>query len=204
MLHPRVAIVNGKEVKVEETECVGFREILSHEHRTLLLAGEIVCETESSNFLLALDTLSNAPIKVLITSPGGDLDTAFLLYDTMKLLQSPVITIGRYCASAAVMLLAAGSKRYLFPHSKTMIHLPTMKFEGDSRELEIQNQQMQSFRNTTVDILKECGAKKSKDEILADMDRNYWMTPQETIVYGLADEILTPEIWRELKGEPIR
>lgn len=200
MLYPRVAIVNGQEVLVQEDECVGFREHLTHKHRTLILSGQLTGETDSHNLLLALDTLSQEPIKIIITSGGGELDSAFLLYDTMRLIQSPVITIGRFCASAAVMLLAAGSKRYLFPHARTMIHLPSGILEGNAAELEIQHQLMLGYKDTMVAILQECGVKKTKEEILKDMDRDFWMTPHEAIEYGLADEILTPQIWVKLKG----
>lgn len=200
MLYPRTATIDGKEVLVREDECVGFREHLTHKYRTLLFTGPLTMETDSHNLLLALDTLSHEPIKIIIASVGGLLDSAFLFYDTIKMVKSPVITIGRFCASAAVMILAAGSKRYLFPHAKTMIHLPSGQYQGDSTDLTIQHQQMLEYRDTMVEILQECGVKKSQEEILKDMDRDFWLTPQETINYGLADEIITPKIWTELIG----
>ena len=94
------------------------------------------------------------------------------------------------------MLLAAGSKRYLYPHAKVMLHLPSGQMGGDARDLEIQHRQMGVYRDKVIDILCDCGAKKNRTEILGDMDRDYWLEPQEAIDYGLADEILTPEIWR--------
>ena len=120
------------------------------------------------------------------------------MYDTIKSLQSPVITIGEYCASAAAVLLASGSKRYLRPHAKVMLHLPAGQMGGDARDWDIQHKQMEKYRTTVVDILRECGVKKSSEEILTDIDRDYWMSAEEAIDYGLADEIMTKEVWQNM------
>ncbi len=197
MIYPRIVSLNGKDELVSDNEMVTYREHMQQKHRLLYISGVITGETSAHDLLLALDTLSHEPIKLVITSAGGDLDSAFLLYDTMKLIKSPIETCGRYCASAAAMLLAAGSKRYLFPHCKIMLHLPAGQMGGDARDWEIQVKEMQKYKNRVVDILKECGVKKSREEILFDMDRDFWLTPKEAIEYGLADEIMTPEIWRE-------
>jgi len=198
MLYPRIARLNGKETLVCEDEMCGYKEHMTMSHRVLFMTGPFSGETESHNLLLALDTLSHDPIKLMITSPGGDLDSTFLFYDTMKLVKSPIITIGRYCASAAAILLAAGSERYLFPHAKVMLHLPAGQMGGDARDWDIQHQQMEKYRNKVVDILFDCGARKGRDEILADMDRDFWLEPDEAIAYGLADEIMTDEIWEKI------
>ena len=193
MLYPR-QLPNGK--LVQDTQMVAYREHLTREHRILFLSGLITGETESHNLFLALDTISHDPIKLVITSPGGELDSAFLFYDTMRLIKSPIETVGRYCASAAAMLLAAGSKRYLFPHAKVMLHLPAGQMGGDAKDWEIQHKQMIGYKNKMVDILCECGATKSREEILIDMDRDFWLEPKEAILYGLADKVITPDIWQ--------
>ena len=197
MLYPRVARIGEKDVTIADYEMVGFKEHMTKEYRTLYLDGVITGDSSPRQLLGALDTLSHDPIKLFITSPGGDLDTTFLFYDVVKRIKSPVITIGDYCASAAAILLAAGSKRYLSPHAKVMLHLPAGQMGGDARDWDIQHKQMEKYRNRVVDILIECGARKSKDEILSDIDRDYWMEPEEAIDYGLADEILTSKIWEE-------
>ena len=198
MLYPRTTIINGKDVLVEDTQMTGYKEHMTQKHRTLFLSGVLTGETDSRHLLLALDSLSNDPITIMITSPGGDLDSAFLIYDTMKLIKSPIITIGEYCASAAVLLLAAGSKRYLYPHAKVMLHLPSGQMGGDAKDWDIQHQQMTLYKNKMVDVLCECGARKSRDEIMDDIDRDYWLEPKEAVAYGLADEIMTKEIWQSL------
>mgnify|MGYP001604305111 FL=1 len=195
MLYPRITTINNKEVFVDDSQMVGYREHMTQEYRTLFLSGVLTGETDSHNLLMALDTLSHDPIKLVITSPGGDLDSTFLFYDTMKMIKSPIITIGRYCASAAALLLAAGNQRYLFPHAKVMLHRPWGKQEGDSRDLEIQGQEMKKYQTKFLEALIECGVKKTHDEILEDIDRNLWLEPDQAIKYGLADKVMTPEIW---------
>ncbi len=201
MLYPRIVTLNGREVLVDDAQLCGYKEHMTQEHRMLFLSGVLTGETDSHNLLMALDTLSHKPIKIMITSVGGDLDSAFLFYDTMKMIKSPIITIGRYCASAAAMLLAAGSKRYLFPHAKVMLHLPSGQMGGDAKDWEIQHKEMQKYKSRMVDTLCECGATKSREEILKDIDRDFWLEPKETIDYGLSDEILTPKKWAELVKE---
>jgi len=151
---------------------------------------------EYFNLLMAMDTVSHDPIRLIITSLGGELDSTFLLYDTMKLLKSPVETVGRFCASGATLILASGRKRYLFPHAKVMLHLPVGQMGGDPKDWEIQLAQMHKYQDKIIDILHNAGVKKSREEILADIDRDFWLEPKEAIEYGLADEILKPEIWQ--------
>ncbi len=208
MLYPRTAHLNGKDVLVSDTEMVSWPEHLTTEHRILFLSGAFSGDVAGLNLLMALDTISHDPIKIVITSPGGELDTTFLFYDTMRMLQSPVETVGRYCASAAAMILAAGAKgkRYLYPHCKVMLHLHANYFQKDTvvnfQDMEIQQRESRKYKDKMVDILLECGAIKSRAEILVDMDRDFWLEPQEAIDYGLADAIWTPEIWKEwTKGE---
>lgn len=200
MLYPRKDKFTGK--LVDDSQMVGYKEHLTQKHRVLFIQGTIgvrcgVCgasEYESHNLLMALDSLSHDPIKLFITSPGGDLDSTFMFYDTMKLIQSPIITVGRFCASAASLLLAAGTKRYLFPHAKVMLHLPSAEFPfSDAKDMAIRMREMTLYQDKILDILISGGVKKSKEEILHDIDRAFWMSPKEAIAYGLADEILTKE-----------
>ena len=200
MLCPRTIKLGGEDVLVNDDQMVGYKEYMTQKHRTLFLSGIFTGEMESHNLLMALDNLSHDPITLVITSPGGDLDSTFLFYDTMKLMKSSIITIGRYCASAAAIILAAGNKRYLFPHARVMLHLPSNFFSKDIaiqiQDMEIIHRESRKYKERMMEILCECGVKKTREEILADLDRDFWMEPKEAIAYGLADEIFTPEIWR--------
>jgi len=208
MLYPRISYLNNEETLVDDSQMTGYKEHMTQEHRVLFLTGVIgihcvncgAGETDSQNLLLALDSLSHDPIKLIITSPGGDLDSTFLFIDTMKLIQSPMITIGRFCASAACLILASGKERYLYPHAKTMLHLATGQMGGDYKDFAIQHKLMVSYQNKIVDILMEAGVKKSREEILVDIDRDFWLDSKEAIDYGLADKIMTKEIWLDWIG----
>ncbi len=206
MLYPRITNLQGKDELVFNDQMVGYKEHMTQNHRILFLNGVIGArcpscgggEIDSQNLLLALDSLSHDPIKIVINSPGGDIDTTFLLYDAMKMIKSPVITIGRYSASAACLLLASGSRRYLLPHARTMLHLATGQMGGDYKDFAIQHKLMVDYQDKIIDILLSAGVRKNREEILVDIDRDFWMEPDEAIEYGLADEILTSETWQEL------
>ncbi len=199
MMYPR-QLESGE--LIQDNQMVTYREHMQQKHRLLFLNGVITGETSAHDLILAMDTLSDEPIKLVITSSGGDLDSTFLLYDTLKMVESPIITIGRYCASGAAILLAAGKKRYLYDHARVMLHLPAGQMGGDAKDWDIQHKQMTQYKNKIVDILCECGVGKKREEILKDIDRDFWMDPTEAIAYGLADEIFTSEIWGSLiKGE---
>ncbi len=197
MLFPRTIVLRSKEVLVNSDQMVGYKEHMTQNHRIMFFTGVITGGTEAHDLLLAMATLSHDPIKLVITSPGGDLDSTFLFYDTMRLVKSPIETVGRYCASAAALLLAAGQKRYLFPRAKVMLHKPWGQAQGDSRDWEIQGNEMKKYESGFINALLECGVKKSYNEVLADIDRDLWLEPKDAIEYGLADGIMTPEIWHE-------
>lgn len=192
MLYPRQT-TNGELVSDDQLVNVAEHFLT---HRMLFLSGQIGAAMEAHNLLLALDSISDKPIKLVITSPGGDLDSAFLLYDTIRLLRSPIWTLGRYCISAAAILLVAGSKRYLLPHAKILLHEPSGQMQGSAREWEIQQEQMRKYKSKMVDIFMECGVKVSREQLLFDVDRDFWLEPEEAIAYGLADEVMTGEVMR--------
>ncbi len=196
-MYPRTIELNGEELLVADNQMCGHREQMMQAHRIVFISGVIDGTMDAQNLLLALDAINHDPIRLIITSPGGDLDTTFLFHDTMKLIQSPVETIGRYCASAAAIILSGGSKRYLFPHAKVMLHLPAGQMGGDARDWDIQHKQMTSYKSKIVDILLDNGATVSREQILSDIDRDFWLEPEEAISYGLADEVITPATWHE-------
>jgi len=186
-------------VYIKEDELMGMRELFSKQHRVLFFSGPIGMETESCNTLMMLDAISHEPIKIIISSPGGVLDTAILIYDTMNLLSSPIYTLCRYAASAAVIPLAAGNKRYVMPHAKTMLHLVSGGTQGDLEDMTVQTQQIIKAYNDMIDILIECGVKRTRKEVMADIKkkREVWMDAKETIAYGIADDVMTAKVMRE-------
>ena len=193
--------------KIKDDQMRSVKEYFLDEHRMLFLDGVIrndrcqICgkggDTESTNLLLALAAHSGEPIKIVITSPGGAVDAALMIYDVMRLIDTPIITIGRYCASAAAILMAAGTERYLFPQAKMMLHLASGQLTGNTAEITIQKEEIDKTQQSLVDALIECGVKKTREEILKDINREKWFNARESIEYGMADGVVTKEL---LKG----
>ena len=181
---------------LREDQMMNVREYLSSKARVISFQG-VMQNDMDINVLLAFDAISSDPIKLVISSPGGYLDIALMMYDTIKLCKSPIYTLGRSCASAAVLILASGTKRYLLPNAKVMIHSPHAELAGKVEDLVIQMAAVSKVKDIMVDLLIENGVKKSKEEVLQDMQHEYWMTAQEAIDYGLADEIMTKEVMAE-------
>jgi len=145
--------------------------------------------------LLLLD--SDKPgqeIKFYINSPGGFVTSGMVMYDTMKMISSPVSTICMgLAASMGSILLSGGVKgrRFIYPHGEVMIHQPSLGgyFQGVSADLEIQARQTKKVKEIGARILADnCG--KTVAQIMKDFDRDYWMDAEESVAYGIADAIV--------------
>ena len=144
--------------------------------------------------LLLLD--SDKPgeeIKFFINSPGGVVTSGMVMYDTMRMLKSPVSTICMgLAASMGSILLSGGVKgrRFIYPHGEVMIHQPSIGgyIQGVSADLEIQAEQTRKVKEIGANIIAEnCG--KTVKQIMKDFDRDYWMDAKEAIEYGIVDQI---------------
>ena len=195
MLYPRE---EGKTL-VQDNQMVSYREHLSRKNRMVFLTGPISDDSESCNLLMALSSISDEPLKMIVTSPGGYLDATYMFCDTMKMImeKTPIYVLGRYVCSAAVLPFVCAKKRYLLPHAKMMLHLPWGQIQGDTKEIEIQRKEMEKTQSQMVEFLRENGVRKSVKQIMLDIDREKWMNPQEAIDYGLADEIMNPDVMKE-------
>jgi ATP-dependent Clp protease, protease subunit len=130
-------------------------------------------------------------ITFFINSPGGMVSSGFAILDTMNLISSPVSTVCMgMAASMGSLLLSAGQKgeRYIFPLGEVMIHQPSVGLiEGSSSDLEIQAKQIVKTKDIAANILsKNCN--QPKEQILKDIDRDYWMNAEESIKYGIVDK----------------
>jgi ATP-dependent Clp protease protease subunit len=147
-----------------------------------------------SKLLLLDNDKPGEEIKLYINSPGGVVTSGMVIYDTMKLISSPVSTICMgLAASMGSILLSVGEKgkRSIYPHGEVMIHQPSLGgyFQGTSADLEIQAIQTQKTKELGAKILAEnCG--KTFEQIMKDFDRDYWMDAKEAVEYGICDSIL--------------
>jgi ATP-dependent Clp protease protease subunit len=138
-------------------------------------------------------------INLYINSPGGSVAAGLAIYDTMQYLKSDVQTIclGQ-AASMAALIVAAGAsgKRLVLPSSRMLIHQPWGGASGQARDIGIQSREIIRLKKMTIDYFaKHTG--KTVEQIAADMERDFYMSAEDAVAYGVADRILT----REKNGE---
>ncbi|MCI7274288.1 ATP-dependent Clp endopeptidase proteolytic subunit ClpP [bacterium] len=145
--------------------------------------------------LLYLDsTDSGKDISIYINSPGGSVYAGLGIYDTMQYIQSDVSTFctGMAASMAAVLLVAgAEGKRFSLPHSRVMIHQPMGGAQGQASDIEITAREIQKLKRELYTIIAE-HSHTEFDKVWADSDRDYWMTAQEALDYGMIDKIFAP------------
>jgi ATP-dependent Clp protease protease subunit len=132
-------------------------------------------------------------IAIYINSPGGSITALFAIYDTMEFIKCDVQTICMgQAASAAAVLLAAGTKgkRLALPNSRVLLHQPSGGAEGQSVDIEIQAKEILRMRDMLDGILAEKTG-QSVERIRKDTDRDFILSAQEALDYGLIDAIIT-------------
>lgn len=146
-------------------------------------------------YLQSLD--KKKPIVFVINSPGGSVDAGFAIWDQMKMLNIPIITLvsGLAASMGSVLSLAASPKmRFATPNSRIMIHQPLIGgyVQGQATDLEIQAKEMLKTRSSLVKIYSNATG-KSAEEIEQAIDRDTWMSAEEAKTYGLLDRLITTE-----------
>ena len=131
-------------------------------------------------------------IQLIINSPGGYVTAGFAIHDTMKSITSPVSTVcSGLAASMGSILLSAGEKgrRFVLPLARVMIHQPSGGAGGTAADIEIQMDEILKTRDIGAKILAEnCG--QPVEKIIKDFNRDYWMSSEESLAYGIVDGIL--------------
>ena len=171
---------------------------------SLLLKNRIVfvgtqINDQTANLIVAqLLYLSNedseAPIQMYINSPGGVIYAGLAIYDTMQMISNPINTVAvGVTASFGTVLLTAGTKgqRYALPHSTIHLHQPLGGAQGQATDIEIQANEILRLRNKLNNILAHHTG-QSMDKIKDDTERDYWLTAQDAVNYGLVDKVLEP------------
>src|SRR4030095_3475103 len=147
-----------------------------------------------SKFLLLGADKPGEEIKFYINSPGGVVTSGVVMYDTMRMMKSPVSTICMGLAASMGSILLSGGvkgKRFIYPHGEVMIHQPSLggQFQGVSADLEIQAKQTQRVKEIGAKILAvNCG--KTVERIMKDFDRDYWLDAKESVEYGIVDKVI--------------
>jgi ATP-dependent Clp protease protease subunit len=143
--------------------------------------------------LLYLDSAdAGKDISIYINSPGGSVHAGLGIYDTMQFISSDVATICTgIAASMAAVLLVAGQegKRAALPHSRVMIHQPMGGAQGQVSDMEITLNEIQKLKKELYTIIAD-HSHTDFDKVWADSDRDYWMTADEALTYGMIDRVL--------------
>ena len=165
------------------------------EQRKVFLWGAVDDKSarDITNRLLYLDAVDpGKEITFYINSPGGVITSGMVVYDTMKMIKSPVSTVCMgMAASMGSILLSGGEKgkRFIFPHGEVMIHQPSGGGQGTSADLEIIAVQILKAKELGAKILADnCG--QTFEKVMEDFDRDYWMDAAESKKYGIVDGIL--------------
>jgi ATP-dependent Clp protease, protease subunit len=133
-------------------------------------------------------------IKFYISSPGGSVTAGMVVYDTMRMIKSPVSTICMGLAASMGSILLSGGvkgKRLIYPHGEVMIHQPSLggHVQGVSADMEIHAEQILRVKNIGAKILAE-NTGQTVERIKKDFERDYWMDAEKSIEYGIVDKIV--------------
>ena len=143
--------------------------------------------------LLYLDSADpGKDVSIYVNSPGGSVYAGLGIYDTMQYIQSDVSTICTgMAASMAAVLLVAGQKgkRFALKHSRVMIHQPMGGIQGQASDIEITSREILKLKKELYTIISEHSG-QPYDKVYADSDRDYWMTSDEALKYGMIDKVL--------------
>lgn len=162
--------------------------------RIIILSGEIDDNQANSivGQLLYLDSVNHDDISIYINCPGGSITSGMAIYDTMNFIKSKVSTICiGMAASMAAFLLSSGEKglRYCLPNSEVMIHQPLGGAQGQATEIKIAAERILRLKEKLNKILSE-NTGKELSQIEKDTERDYFLSANEALDYGLIDKIL--------------
>lgn len=173
-----------------------FRDNKLLESRTLFMSEPVTSSTARKivTDLLTLDSTSSDPIYFYINSPGGEVNSGFAIYDTIRFIKSPVTIVSAgLCASIATIINIAVPKerRCSLPNSRFLIHQPLISGQvyGQASDIEITATQILKTRERLNQLLAEA-CDQSFDKIHEDTTRDFWMSAEESVEYGLIGKIV--------------
>ncbi len=188
----RMDATDDKPERVEKAESLA--EQLSFKSRFVLVFGEInhsvaraTCER-----LIALTQESDAPINVLISSPGGHVESGDAIHDMIRFVRSPVTTIGTgWVASAGthIFLAVPKNRRVCLPNTRFMIHQPGGGAGGPATDIAIQAKEILRTRERIARVIAKQTDQPLK-KVLIDMERDFWMNADEAIEYGIVSRVI--------------
>jgi ATP-dependent Clp protease, protease subunit len=164
------------------------------EARTILLFGGVDQKLSErvSTQLLYLDFISNEPIKLLINSPGGHVESGDTIHDLINFVQSPVSVIGTgWVASIAthIFLSVPKERRFCLPNTRFLIHQPSGGAQGRAGDIKIQAEEIVKMRTRIAKVIADQTGQKI-EKVLEDIERDYWMSTEEAKAYGILGTVI--------------
>ncbi|MCM5681669.1 ATP-dependent Clp protease proteolytic subunit [Schlegelella sp. S2-27] len=163
--------------------------------RTVLVFGEINANLAASvvKQLIALEGASAEPITMLVSSPGGHVESGDAIHDVVRFISAPVRMVGTgWVGSAAchLYLAAPRQRRYCLPNTRFLIHQPSGGAGGPAADIAIQARELVKARERIAEVIaRETG--RPTAQVRADIERDFWMSAREAIDYGLVSRIVT-------------
>ncbi|HDP35229.1 MAG TPA: ATP-dependent Clp protease proteolytic subunit [Candidatus Hydrogenedentes bacterium] len=162
--------------------------------RMVMVMGEVDPELAEDVIakLLILDGQGHDPVRMVIGSPGGHVDSGYAIHDVMQFIKSPVITIGvGWVASIAVPILlgAEKQKRFSLPNTRFLLHQPSGGAGGQVADIRIEAQEILKIRKR-INALISSETGQPEEKVARDSDRNFWMNAAEALEYGLVHKII--------------
>lgn len=166
--------------------------------RVILLEGEV--HDQMANLIVAqlLYLESENPekdISLYVNSPGGSVTAGMAIYDTLQFVSPDVSTIvmGQACSMGSLLAQAgAAGKRFMLPNARHMIHQPSGGARGQATDMEIQVKEILTMKKSLTEIyVKHNSRGKTFEELAKDMERDYFMSAQQALEYGLVDKVIT-------------
>lgn len=190
--------MNSNDAKPElNEENVRIVDELAFKSRFVLIFGEInhAVARATSERLIALAQDSDAPIHVLISSPGGHVESGDAIHDMIKFIRAPVTTVGTgWVASAGthVFLAADRERRVCLPNTRFMIHQPSGGAGGSASDISIQVNEMLKTRERVAKVIADQTGQPI-ERVRMDMERDYWMSADEAVEYGIVSRVIESE-----------
>jgi ATP-dependent Clp protease protease subunit len=165
--------------------------------RTILITGGITDKVAASVCaqLYAMAAISDDPILMVISSPGGHVESGDMIHDTMKFIKPRVIALGTgWVASAGALIYVGAEKedRYALPNTRFLLHQPSGGAGGMASDIEIQVREMRTMRERLNQIFADATG-QSLARVEDDTDRDFWLSASEAVEYGLCDQIVTSQ-----------
>ncbi|WP_079415554.1 ATP-dependent Clp protease proteolytic subunit [Thiomonas intermedia] len=145
--------------------------------------------------LHALAHISDDPIQVFVSSPGGHVESGDLIFDTIRFIKPKVIMIGSgWVASAGALIYVAAEKedRYALPNTRFLLHQPSGETRGPASDVNIYLDEIVKMRDRINRIFAEATG-KTTEKIAADTARDFWLSSEQAVTYGLVNKIIVSE-----------